>query len=99
MKRMTRPPRRRILAASSIAVRTSLTPERTAERAMSLASPARAIRRASVVFPVPGGPHKNQRGQLSLRPQRLRQKRFSTDQPGLAHELIEGSRPHTLGER
>ena len=56
MKRMTRPPRRRTLAASSIAARTSLTPERTAERAMSRASLARAIRRANVVLPVPGGP-------------------------------------------
>jgi len=39
-----------------------LDPERTAERAMSRASLARAIRRANVVLPVPGGPQRISEG-------------------------------------
>ena len=44
--------------ARSTASRISLTPPSTAEMAMNCASNASAIRRASVVLPVPGGPHR-----------------------------------------
>src|SRR6185503_10299142 len=45
-------------SAATTASRMSFTPERTAESAMNSASKASAMRRASVVLPDPGGPHR-----------------------------------------
>ena len=48
----------RAACARSTASRISLTPPSTADMAMNWASNASAIRRASVVLPTPGGPHR-----------------------------------------
>ncbi len=48
----------RAACARSTASRMSLTPPSTADMAMNCASNASAIRRASVVLPTPGGPHR-----------------------------------------
>ncbi len=45
-------------SASVITWRISLTPETTAENGTKRAFATSASRRASVVFPVPGGPHR-----------------------------------------
>ena len=47
-----------VAAASATALRMSFTPAMTADSAMKCESVVRAISRASVVFPVPGGPQK-----------------------------------------
>ena len=52
------PVRRRACAARSMTSFTSLTPESTAEICTNGTPAVRAIRRASVVLPVPGGPHR-----------------------------------------
>src|ERR1041385_392215 len=58
MKSIVRWPRCRLRRASAIAPRRSLTTEESAECAMNRASALSASKRARVVFPVPGGPHK-----------------------------------------
>ncbi len=59
MNRIVRPPeRRRACSASAMTSRISLMPDMTALNAMKCARVARAITRASVVLPVPGGPHR-----------------------------------------
>ncbi len=55
---MARSELRRSACAISTAARTSLTPAITADRATNSASQVRATNRASVVLPVPGGPHR-----------------------------------------
>src|SRR5258706_4220969 len=53
-----RPLEASVCSAACTASRMSFTPESTAESAMNSASTACAIRRASVVLPEPGGPHR-----------------------------------------
>ncbi len=55
---MRRPRSARAVRARSTASRMSLTPAMTAESCMNSASARRAISRASVVLPVPGGPQR-----------------------------------------
>ena len=55
---VARPDCWRTFSACATASRISLTPDRTAESAMNSASNAFAIKRASVVLPTPGGPHR-----------------------------------------
>src|SRR6202140_850045 len=57
-----RPSWARTARAASTAARMSFTPAMTAESAMNCALEARAMRRASVVLPVPGGPQKISEG-------------------------------------
>ena len=59
MNRIVRPPeRRRACSASAMTSRISLMPDITALNAMKCARVALAMTRASVVLPVPGGPHR-----------------------------------------
>ena len=58
MNRMVRRPRRRSFSASAITALISLMPLSTALNGMNSHRVMRAISRASVVFPVPGGPHR-----------------------------------------
>ena len=53
-----RPERRRACSASAMTSRISLMPDSTALNAMKCARVVAAITRASVVLPVPGGPHR-----------------------------------------
>src|SRR5262245_33298409 len=53
-----RPERASVSSAACMASRMSLTPENTADSATNSASKACAIRRARVVLPEPGGPHR-----------------------------------------
>jgi hypothetical protein len=55
--KVPRPIRRRCLAASKI-LRRSATPEKIADNISKCRSTFSAIRRASVVLPQPGGPHR-----------------------------------------
>ena len=48
----------RLICARSMASRISFTPDNTADSAIKSASNTSAIKRASVVLPTPGGPHK-----------------------------------------
>ena len=66
--------------------------------AMNWASNASAIRRASVVLPTPGGPHRIiecSRPGLERDAQRL----AGAEQVTLADDLVERLRPQPLGER
>jgi len=58
MNTMVRWPRRRNFSASAITVLISLIPLSTALKGMNSHLVSRAISRASVVFPTPGGPHR-----------------------------------------
>ena len=65
---------------------------------MNSASAWRAIRRASVVLPVPGGPHRISECSCPLL-ERLAQRLAGSEHLVLADELIERARPHAIGER
>ena len=76
----------------------SLTPESTAESAMNSASKACAIRRASVVLPEPGGPHRII--ECGLPDSKARRSGLpGAEQMLLADDLVERARPQLLGER
>ena len=71
MNRIGRRPAARNLRASLKASRTSATPDMTAESAISGSPTAAASRRAKVVLPQPGGPHRmteDRRPAASIRP-------------------------------
>ncbi len=80
------------------AARRSATPEETADTGTNAALVLDAMIRASVVFPVPGGPQRIIEGRLSASTRR-RRILPSADQVLLADVLIERSRPHARGER
>ena len=72
--------------------------EHGAERRRSARVVASAMRRASVVLPVPGGPHR----MIDCRRSRSIASRSGlpgAEQLLLADELVERARPHPLGER
>ena len=84
--------------ACATASRMSLMPACTADSAMKRASERSAISRASVVLPVPGGPHRiNECGWPAAIAcvQRLAR----GQQMGLADELLERARPHAIRQR
>ena len=95
---MRRPRSARAVRARSTASRMSLTPAITAESCMNSASARRAISRASVVLPVPGGPQRISECSWPF------SSAWRSGLPGaqhllLADELVEGARPHAIGER
>ena len=78
--------------------RISLMPESTALNETNRALVVSAMMRASVVLPVPGGPHR------MMDCSRSRSIASRSGLPGreqllLADELVEGARPHPLGQR
>ena len=98
-KRIVRCPRRPPSASASVITwRISLTPETTAENGTKRAPATSARRRASVVLPVPGGPHRII--EWSWPSSRARRRSLpGADQLRLAHDLVEAARPHAVGER
>ena len=89
----------RRVAASATASRRSLTPAmHRGERARTARAPRAASRRASVVFPVPGGPHRMSDGS-SARLERAPQQLARPQQVRLPDELVQRARPHPLGQR
>ena len=91
-------PEVRAACARSTASRMSLTPPSTADMAMNWASKASAIRRASVVLPTPGGPHRII--ECSRPDSNATRKRLAgAEQMALADDLVERLRPQPLGER
>ena len=88
----------RLCSACSIAARMSFTPDSTADSAMNSQSKALAVRRASVVLPTPGGPHRIiECGLPGL--ERQAQRLARAQQVALADHLVEGLRPQRLGQR
>ena len=78
--------------------RSSFTPWRTAEKVTASAPLACASRWASVVFPVPGGPHRISDSTLSAGDQVV-QDPAGGEQVLLSDELVERPGPHALGQR
>ena len=95
---VARPYCSRASSARATASRMSLTPASTAEIAMNSALNASAMRRASVVLPTPGGPHRIIECGLpeaNATAQRLARR----EQMPLADHLVDRFRPQPLGER
>ena len=95
---LRRPRSARAVRARSTASRMSLTPAMTAESCMNSASARRAISRASVVLPVPGGPQRISECSWPF------SSAWRSGLPGaehllLADEFIERARPHAIGQR
>ena len=88
----------RRVAASAMASRRSLTPAMTAETATKRACASAASRRASVVLPVPGGPHRMMRRQVP-RIQGPPQQLARAQQVRLPDHLGQRARAHPLGQR
>ncbi len=92
------PVMRRRCSAVAITSLTSLMPDSTALKARNSALVRSAIKRASVVLPVPGGPHRMIDCQL-IAIDHLAQRTARRDQLVLPDDLVERARPHPLGKR
>ena len=93
-----RPDCSRASSARATASRISLTPARTAEIATNSASKASAISRASVVLPMPGGPHRII--ECGLPASKARRSGLpGCEQMRLTDDLVERARTQALGER
>ena len=88
----------RARCASATTRRRSATPALTAESRSKCAPVERAITSASVVFPVPGGPHRIIDGN-AIAFDRAAQRASGTEDRLLTDELVERSRTHSRRER
>ena len=84
--------------ASATCARTSATPDITAQIVAKSAPTASASRRARLVLPVPGGPHRRSDARWPRATPRRSGPRLA-DEVLLADELLERARSHPRGER